>query len=217
MDRVPEPELMDGREQSEAYAHADFAEVNRGFVEAFAGAFPDFAAGRVADLGCGPADIAIRLARRLPGTAVIAVDGAEAMLAHARRAVRGAGLGDRIELLRAVLPGVPAGPFDAVVSNSLLHHLHRPAVLWQEIAHIARPGAPVFVMDLARPDSPERAREIVATYAGMEREILRRDYLASLCAAFTVEEVRAQLAATGLGQLTVRMASDRHWVASGRR
>jgi hypothetical protein len=70
-------------------------------------------------------------------------------------------------------------------------------------------------MDLMRPASKARAIEIVETYATNERAILKQDFLASLCAAFTVEEVRAQLADAGLGHLSVRGASDRHLTISG--
>jgi hypothetical protein len=64
MERVLEPELMDDPEQTEAYAAADFAEENQGFVDRFAEYFPEFSSGRVLDVGCGPADIPVRFARR---------------------------------------------------------------------------------------------------------------------------------------------------------
>ncbi len=70
MDRVLEPELMDDPTQAEAYAGADFAEENQGFVDRFKEYFPDFLQGKVLDLGCGPADIPIRFANTvssLPG------------------------------------------------------------------------------------------------------------------------------------------------------
>ena len=42
MPRVLEPELMDDPEQAQAYAAADFAEENQGFVDRFREYFPDF-------------------------------------------------------------------------------------------------------------------------------------------------------------------------------
>ena len=106
MNRALEPELMTDQEQAEAYAAADFATVHQGFVDRFRTLFPDFARGRLVDLGCGPADIPIRFCRTLPGVTVTGVDGSEAMLAPGRRAVAAAGLGDRVELIRARLPGL---------------------------------------------------------------------------------------------------------------
>ena len=67
--RTPEPELMDEAEQARAYAEADFDEPNAAFierVEAVLEAHPVPAEARVVDLGCGPADIAVRLAERHP-------------------------------------------------------------------------------------------------------------------------------------------------------
>jgi hypothetical protein len=70
-------------------------------------------------------------------------------------------------------------------------------------------------MDLFRPDSPERAREIVEAAAADEDPVLRQDFLNSLLAAFTVEEVSAQLADARL-RLDGRVVSERHWLVSGR-
>src|SRR2546425_210812 len=74
MERILEPELMDDEAQALAYAQADFVEVNRGFVDRFRTAFPDLTRSRVVDLGCGPADIPIRLVRLMPTLGVTAVD-----------------------------------------------------------------------------------------------------------------------------------------------
>ncbi len=217
MERVLEPELMEDPAQARAYARADFAEVNQGFVERFRATFPELTHGPVLDLGCGPADIPIRLVRALPGLHVTAVDGSEAMLAHARKTVAEAGVSGQVQLLRARLPGLPLPPrsFDTVISNSLLHHLKDPHGFWQEALRLGRPGAALLIMDLFRPDSPERAREIVEAAAADEDPILKQDFFNSLLAAFTVEEVRAQLA-TGLTHLDCHIVSERHWLVSGR-
>jgi ubiquinone/menaquinone biosynthesis C-methylase UbiE len=219
VERTPEPELMDDERQAVAYSEADFTAAHERFValcEAFVGR--DGLAGTVLDLGCGPCDVTVRLARRFPRAVFHGVDGAEAMLALGRARVERAGLGGRIRLARALLPHdpPPLDRYDAVVSNSLLHHLHDPSVLWAAVARRARAGAPVVVMDLRRPDSPQAARALVDAYAGGEPEVLRRDFYDSLRAAFTPEEVRAQVAAAGLG-LDVRAVGDRHLVAQGRR
>jgi 2-polyprenyl-3-methyl-5-hydroxy-6-metoxy-1,4-benzoquinol methylase len=112
-----------------------------------------------------------------------------------------------------MLPDVPAGVFDAVISTSVLHHLHDPTVLWTAMARAAAPDAPLFVHDLRRPESPEIARSMVDAYAADEPEVLRRDFYHSLCAAFTADEVREQTASLGL---TVEEVGDRHLLAYGR-
>jgi ubiquinone/menaquinone biosynthesis C-methylase UbiE len=219
VDRVLEPELMTDENQALAYAAADFATPNQAFVDRFIDIFPDFTRGTLVDLGCGPADIPIRVCRALPRVAVTAVDGSEPMLAPGRAAVTAAGLGARIRLVCARLPGLERPPdgFDGVISNSLLHHLPRADVLWSEVARLGRAHATVLVTDLHRPDSVERAREIVETYSGAEPEVLKRDFFHSLCAAFTVAEVTEQIRDAGLqGALRCEMISDRHWAAWGR-
>ena len=169
------------------------------------------------DLGCGPADIPIRLARTLPRLAVTGVEASAAMIGLAHEAVRSAGLETSIHLVRARLPALPfpSGTFDAVIANSLLHHLAEPGVFWREVQRLGRPRAGVLVMDLCRPDSPSHARDLAETYAGGESPLLKRDFYNSLRAAFTPAEVARQLARQ-LPQLSCRVVSDRHWVVTGR-
>ena len=217
MERIPEPELMDDAAQARAYSEADFAEPHEHFVDRCGQAFPPEFAGDVIDLGCGPADVTVRFARRYPGTRIVGIDAAEAMLALGRERIRRNGLEDRIELRRARLPttGLETG-FTGAISNSLLHHLPDPLVLWRALRQLVRTGSPVFVMDLARPATPGAARDLVDLHAAGEPEVLRRDFLHSLHAAWTPGEVRSQLESCGLGSLAVSTVSDRHLVVSGR-
>lgn len=220
MERVPEPELMDDDAQAQAYARADFEEPNGYFVDQLAERFEALpSAARVLDVGCGPADIVVRLAQRHPGWRIEAVDGSAAMLAHARTAVQRAGLTERVRLVHARIPHAPLEErrFDVVLSNSLLHHLPDAAVLWELIARVAEPGAAIVVMDLTRPADEARARALVEEHSAGEAEVLRSDFFNSLRAAFTPDEVRAQLAAAGLAELAVERVSDRHLLVHGRR
>jgi len=220
MKRIPEPrELMDDPAQAEAYARADFGEVHAGIFAWFDRLFPGRPlAGRVIDLGCGPGDMSFRFAMRYPAAEVIGLDGAREMLGHAReRLRREPGLAGRLRFVRRRLPleAFPGRPFSAVVSNSLLHHLADPAVLWETIRRIGSPGTRVFVADLMRPGTVDRARALVDRYASGEPGILRRDFLNSLCAAFEPAEVERQLETAGLPELSVRVISDRHLLVAG--
>jgi len=217
VDRVLEPELMTGEEQALAYAKADFAQVNQGFVDRFRAIFPRADGGAMVDLGCGPGDIPVRFARALPGFTVTAVDGSEPMIALARLAVKQAGVEDRVRPLCARLPmlPLPLQTFDAVVSNSLLHHMPEPQAFWNEVVRLGKPGGAVLIMDLFRPESQERAREIVEQYSGGEAPVLKEDFFNSLRAAFTLREIRYQIRARGLGGLVCELASDRHWIVWG--
>jgi ubiquinone/menaquinone biosynthesis C-methylase UbiE len=218
MKRIPELELMDDPEQAQAYAEADFSEPHEAFVQYFRDRFPDFESGEVADLGCGPADVTLRFARAYRQARIIGVDGARAMLAFARKAVTAAGMEARIRLVQCVLPSPALGAarFDLVLSNSLLHHLDDPHVLWQTVKQIARPGALLQVMDLKRPNSAADAQRLVRLHAQAAPAILRRDFYNSLRAAYRPEEIEAQLGSAGLSRLEVEVVSDRHVLVWGK-
>lgn len=206
---------MDDPAQARAYAEADFAAPHEAFVDAFQAAFPAHCAARVLDVGCGAADVGVRFAHRYPRASITGVDGAAAMLALARAAVAAAGLKERISLIRARLPDFAFKPvFDTVISNSLLHHLADPAVLWQAVKTAS--GAAVFVMDLRRPATAREAQAFVDRDAANEAPLLKRDFYRSLRAAYTPLEVAAQLRSADLaGVLRVRAHGDRHLIVWG--
>jgi SAM-dependent methyltransferase len=217
MERIPEPELMDDPEQAEAYASADFSEPHNAFVAHFRRLFRDFVAGRVLDLGCGPADIGIRFCKAYPDAILTGVDASAAMLQRGYVAVREAGLAARLQLVQSHLPdeSLAALQFDAIISNSLLHHLDDPAVLWETVKQTAKPGAPVLIMDLMRPSSFIEAGQLAGRYAGDASPVLRRDFHNSLLAAYRPEEVRAQLYTADLLGFRVEAVSDRHLLIWG--
>jgi trans-aconitate methyltransferase len=199
MQRRPEPELMDDPAQVQAYAQADFQASDQAMLERFAAFCGGDPGPRLVDLGCGPGNITFLLAHRWPRARVLGIDGAPRMLAVARQ--RAGALPEqqagRVAFEQALLPlaepGSLAAGFSAVLSNSLLHHLHDPAVLWQAVAQLGAPGAFVYVQDLRRPASPAAVDALVAAEMAGAPEVLRRDYRASLHAAFTPEEVEQQL------------------------
>jgi cyclopropane fatty-acyl-phospholipid synthase-like methyltransferase len=216
MDRVLEPELMGDPRQAEAYAQADFEKENQGFVERFREYFPEFAQGTVLDLGCGPGDIPIRFAKLYPACQVIGVDASAPMIQFGEQAVQQAGLTDRITLRCERYEEVAGARIaDAAISNSLLHHLPNPLQFWQKLRQLVKPGAPVLVMDLLRPESLDAAQAIVDQYAADEPDILRRDFYNSLLAAFTEDEIGSQLARMNMTRLLIDIPDDRHWVVGG--
>jgi cyclopropane fatty-acyl-phospholipid synthase-like methyltransferase len=218
MQRIPEPELMDEQDQAAAYAAADWSEAHDKVPAHFRQRFPEFAAGRVIDLGCGTADVTIRFARAYPDVTILGVDGSETMLSFGRRAVRDAGLGSRITLEKRHLPdpGIETRTFDALISNSLLHHFADPVVFWCTAAQSVKPGAPVLLVDLVRPADHETAVQLVKEHAQGAPPVLERDFTASLHAAYTVDEVRQQLMEAGLPHFNVEQVDILHLVAWGK-
>ena len=210
---------MSAEDQARAYAEADFEEPHSRCVQLFAATFPDRPAVGVAlEPGCGTGDITIRFARANPGYTVHAVDGSAAMLRHAQAATAGQPeLATRIQWIEGILPRVrlPQSRYDVILSNSLLHHLHEPRILWEIVCRYSRAGTLVYVMDLFRAASREQAAALTEQYCGTEPVVLKQDFFNSLLAAFTLEEVRDQLTGAGLGYLTVSRISDRHLLVAG--
>jgi len=218
MRRIPEAELMDDPLQARAYAEADFSEPHEKFVDLFRERFPDFTGGHVLDLGCGTGDVIVRFVRRYPEVRITGVDGAEAMLEIGREFIKREGLMEKIHLRHCYLPDIDLmrEKFDAIISNSLLHHLSDPQVLWDTVKSCVMQGAPVFIMDLLRPGDRGTAERLVEKYAPDEAPILKKDFYNSLLAAYNIEEVVVQLTKAGLGYLSVEQASDRHLIVWGR-
>jgi ubiquinone/menaquinone biosynthesis C-methylase UbiE len=217
MQRIPEAELMDDPAQAHAYASADFSEPHNRFVELFRLRCGEPLAAAVLDLGCGPGDICRRFARAFPECGIHAVDASAPMLELGRGACRAEQLHERIAFFQARLPDarLPRQHYEVILSNSLLHHLQDPDTLWESIRRFGRHGTMVFIMDLLRPESTQEVNRLVDVYAACEPDILRRDFRNSLCAAYTADEVSAQLHSHQLGHLQLEVVSDRHFIVFG--
>ncbi|MCX7793667.1 MAG: class I SAM-dependent methyltransferase [Thermodesulfovibrionales bacterium] len=218
MERIPEPELMDDPEQVHAYASANFSEPDSEFMRLFIDLFGRDVRGYVLDLGCGPGNISFRFAGTFPDCIVHAIDGSREMIKMAREFLSETPeLRSRLFFIEGILPDInpPLRFYDVIISNSLLHHLHDPLILWNTVKRFSRESSIIFVRDLKRPSSEEEAMRIVETYSGNEPDILKRDFYNSLLASFTVQEVEDQLLNTGLDYLKVKESGDRHLIIYG--
>lgn len=215
MQRIPEPELMTDEAQCQAYASAGFAESNQAFVEIVRDLLPADAT-KVLDLGCGPGDVMLRLARICPTLKITAVDGSPTMIRLAARAIEAGNLRATIETMRGYVPGLPLddGQYDAVLSKDFLHHLPDPMSLWLEVRRLVKPGGFICVTDLRRPTSAQAAHAIVEAVVGNEADVLKSDFYNSLLAAFTPDEIRDQLQAAQL-DLQISVSGDRHMLIQG--
>jgi ubiquinone/menaquinone biosynthesis C-methylase UbiE len=215
MQRILEPEIMSGKRQAIVYAKANFSESNQWFVDQL---FNDYSSylNDILDIGCGPCDIPVRIVKKKPLVRITAVDASDSMLDVARKTVMASGLNKQITISKGHVPGLnlKKHSFDAIISNSLLHHLPNPEVFWKEIKILTKNKAAVYVMDLFRPETQEDAKKIVIQAASDEPELLRRDFYNSLLAAFTVSEIKEQLDKAGLN-LKVKKVSERHLLVKG--
>jgi ubiquinone/menaquinone biosynthesis C-methylase UbiE len=108
-----------------------------------------------------------------------------------------------------------AGQFDAVMSNSVIHHIPDPADCLREMHRVLAPGGILFVRDLLRPETAEEVERFVEQYAGDENAHSRQMFRQSLHAALTVDEVRNLLTELQLPPDWVTQTSDRHWTLAG--
>ena len=144
---------------------------------------------------------------------MIGIDGAERMLELARQ--RSADQKLAIDFLHLNLREIRSLKADLVVSNSLLHQLHDPLLLWRVTSQLANRGCRVLHRDLRRPRSMDELNHLQALHLPDAPEVLLQDFRASLKAAFEPCEVEDQLRVTGLQQLSVELEGDRYLVVSG--
>jgi SAM-dependent methyltransferase len=138
--------------------------------------------GTVLEVGSGPGQLTVRLAREAPGMTLTGVDISDAMVERAARRAAGACLSERVRFEVgdvAALP-LPDGEFDGVVSTLSLHHWPEPANGLDEIYRVLKPGGEARIYDLAhwlwRPArGGDRLAQLAAAspFGGGEVEVVR--------------------------------------------
>lgn len=203
--RVPEPEVMDDSGEVEAYssatAQAFLDRLDDTFVEHARRLVRGRERGRALDIGTGPGQIVVKLARRLTRWKFLGVDRSPNMIAEAVANLAAAGneLAGRVEFQVAdgnTLP-FPGAIFDLVLCNSVLHHAAEPDKLLAEIARVAKPRGAILLRDLRRPSRfvhPLHVRWHGRHYSGKMRELYRD----SVRASYTLPELQRFLAASPL-------------------
>lgn len=222
--RTLEPELMDTPEEAVDYDAMDHSEVNRLFAEQFLAVLDRGSsvstAGtsiRVLDVGTGTAQIPLEICRGRHGLTITAIDAAANMLQLAQRNVIRAGMEGRIRLDHVDAKGLPYtdGEFDAVISNSIVHHIPQPIAVLREMARVLKLGGILFVRDLLRPADSGTVDRIVNQYAQGANEHQRLMFRNSLHAALTIDELKSLLREIGLPAEWAAQTSDRHWTICG--
>jgi trans-aconitate methyltransferase len=96
---------------------------------------------RVLDLGCGTGLNALALAQALPHATITGVDLSASSVARAEAARRGHPAADRLTFVAADYLTFAGGPFDVIVSETVLHTIPGPTdTLFDKIARDLTPG-----------------------------------------------------------------------------
>ena len=211
LQRVLEPEVMETDEEALDYDRMDHREVNTTFVRDMLAVGP--IDGNVLDVGTGTAQIPVEFCRQTEDAYVLAVDLAVSMLDLAKYNIAANGFEHRIGLEQIDAKEMPFEDemFDAVMSNSIVHHIPDPSHVLSEAVRVAKQGGLIFFRDLLRPDSDEMVEQLVRTYAGEENDHQRKMFDDSLRAALDMSEIRALVEQLGFAPETVQPTSDRHW------
>jgi ubiquinone/menaquinone biosynthesis C-methylase UbiE len=198
MRRVPEPEIMSGGDDVEAYAsaavQAHLQKIDNNFVDHVLRL--GVHTGIALDVGCGPAQIPIALLQRLPSLRFVGIDQSPAMLEEAKRAAQSAGVADRLLLTLASADSLcfADATFDLLCCNSVLHHFSHPVQALNELGRVVRPQGAVLLRDLRRPGwlaFPWHVGWYGRHYTGTMYKLFR----ASVAAAYTAEELKQMVAA----------------------
>jgi ubiquinone/menaquinone biosynthesis C-methylase UbiE len=203
---------MEDERQVLAYSRADFSGSNQLFLE-FVLNDHNKQAEMVLDLGCGPGDITIALAKEIDAH-ILAVDGSAPMIKLAKHQIPEHHLQDRIEVKVSKLPNlkIPTKVYDLILSKDMLHHIPDPLDFWQELERLSNKDTVIYVMDLIRPNSEHEARQMMDAVVPNEEDVLKKDFYNSLLAAFTFEEVEQQLKNTSF-HFQIDLLGDRHFIA----
>jgi ubiquinone/menaquinone biosynthesis C-methylase UbiE len=202
LQRVAEPEVMDDSAEVEAYSSA----AAQSHLNAIDDTFVDHAMrllgkrerGRALDIGTGPGQIVLKLARRLTRWKFVGVDRSPNMIAQGVASlVPAVELAGRVHFSVADGNQLPFrnGSFDLVVCNSVLHHIAEPQKVLAEIVRLSKPGGAILLRDLRRPSRlayPFHVRRHGRHYQGLMYKL----YCDSVRSAYTVEELRRLLDAS---------------------
>ena len=193
---------MDDSEEVEAYASAAaqawLDKIDDSFVEHAINLVKGRPRGRALDVGTGPGQIALKLARRLSLWKIIGVDRSQKMIDEARSKLAAtASVTGRLEfrLADGNRLDFPDATFDLVICNSVLHHFAEPQNLLAELARVAKPRGAILLRDLRRPSRLQYGLHV--RWHGRHYEgAMGKLYRDSVRAAYTAPELQKLLDAS---------------------
>ena len=229
MERIPEPELMEDKEQVISYDEADFSEgevnlINQINHYLFRKKIVLNEKDLIVDLGCGPGNISEKLAIKWPKTEVVGIDGSKEMILRAEHNKEISNSKKNLENLSYICSDIKDirlttflfnREITLLVSNSLIHHITNLEDFFSTIRSLSSKKTLNFHKDLKRPLSEKSALELKAQCSMKYNEILTKDYYASLRASYTFKELRSFILENDLTSLDVFEEGDKYLIVYG--
>ena len=229
MERIPEPELMEKKEQVISYDEADFSEGEVNLINQI-----DHYLLRkniflnekdlIVDLGCGPGNISEKLAIKWPNTEVVGIDGSKEMILRAEYNKEISINNKNLKNLRYICSNIKdiksinyflKKKISLLVSNSLIHHITHLEDFFTTIRSLSNNITVNFHKDLKRPLDEKSALELKAQCSTKYNEILTNDYYASLRASYTFKELKNFISENDLSSLDVFEEGENYLIVYG--
>jgi len=229
MERIPEPELMEKKDQVISYDEADFSEGEVNLINQI-----DHYLLRkniflnekdlIVDLGCGPGNISEKLAIKWPNTEVVGIDGSKEMILRAEYNKKISINNKNLKNLRYICSNIKdiksinyllKKKISLLVSNSLIHHITHLEDFFNTIRSLSNNITVNFHKDLKRPLDEKSAIKLKKKCSTKYSEILTQDYYASLRASYTFKELRNFTLENDLSSLDVFEDGDNYLIVYG--
>ncbi|MDA9746398.1 class I SAM-dependent methyltransferase [Prochlorococcus sp. AH-736-K20] len=229
MERIPEPELMEEKDQVISYDQADFSEGEVNLINQINHYLlrKNICLGEkdlIVDLGCGPGNISEKLAIKWPNTEVVGIDGSKEMILRAEYNKNISINKKKIKNLRYIcsdIKDIKPNNFlhnksiSLLVSNSLIHHITSLEDFFNTIRRLSSNITVNFHKDLKRPLDEKSALELKAKCSTKYNDILTNDYYASLKASYTFKELKSFTLENNLYSLDVLEDGDEYLIVYG--
>jgi ubiquinone/menaquinone biosynthesis C-methylase UbiE len=159
---------------------------------------------QVLDLGCGPANQLVQVARLNPQARFTGLDASGEMLARARKTITRCGVSNVDTVLgdMTTLAQFPNATFDCVISTMSLHHLPNETALgaaMRAARRVLKPGGGLYLIDFGRLRRLATQRFFAEDHSDIQPEKFTHDYFNSLRAAFSAEELARAVSVFGGG------------------